>query len=341
MNPEQPNAVAWRPSAGLEMLKIRAEVNALIRDFFQQRQVLEVDTPILGLASATDPHLASISAFMSRSPGQSGERFYLHTSPEFPMKRLLAAGSGAIYQLCKCFRDAETGRRHNPEFTMLEWYRPGFSLEALMNEVAELVKQLLAGFSLPVRVVSYRQVFDIYLGIDPFIVSDSELRVLAETKTGWKQDAQAKAALARDDYLNLLLSSCIEPHLGKDEHGQPELCFLIAYPASQASLARVKNDEYGQSVAERFELYIQGLEIANGYDELTDAQEQRQRFESDNQLRRQLGLPEVAIDKRLIAALTAGLPACSGVALGLDRLLMVRQQATSIDEIISFPLSLL
>ena len=330
----------WFPSCRLDALKVRAEAYAQIRAFFYQRQVLEVDTPLLSSSTATDPFLASVPAFLRQSFGETSKPFYLHTSPEFPMKRLLAAGSGAIYQLCKCFRDGESGHRHNPEFTMLEWYRPGFSLGQLMAEVAELVSTVLVPVKPSLKHISYRQAFQLYLGIDPFTLPDSQLRELAVDKTGYTPSESDESLLSRDDYLNLLLSACIEPKLGFDDKGAPELCFLSGYPASQASLAKLTQDESGQSVAERFELYIQGLEIANGYFELTDAQEQARRFQQDNRQRQHLQLPEIALDTRLLAALESGLPECSGVALGVDRLLMIKLQANSIDEVLSFPIRL-
>lgn len=331
---------AWFPSCRLDALKVRAEVYSQIRAFFYHRQVLEVETPLLSASTATDPFLASVAAFLSQSAGQASQQFYLHTSPEFPMKRLLAAGSGAIYQICKTFRDGESGRRHNPEFTMLEWYRPGFSLTQLMAEVAELVSEVLAPAKPAIKHISYRAAFELYLGIDPFTVTDTRLRELAEENTGFAPSNEDSLALSRDDCLNLLLSSCIEPYLGLDANASPELCFLSGYPASQASLAKLTQDEHGQAVAERFELYIQGLEIANGYFELTDAPEQARRFQEDNQQRKRLQLPEIPVDTRLLSALEAGLPECSGVALGVDRLLMIKLQASSIDEVISFPIRL-
>ena len=333
------DTLQWRPTSRLEALKVRAEAYAQLRAFFYQRQVLEVETPLLSASTATDPFLASVPAYLSPSAGQASKPFYLHTSPEFPMKRLLAAGSGAIYQICKCFRDGESGRRHNPEFTMLEWYRPGFSLSQLMAEVASLISEVLAPAKLPVKHISYREAFELYLGIDPFTLPESQLSELAEEKTGFAPAKENSLALSRDDYLNLLLSSCIEPHLGFAKNSAPELCFLSGYPASQASLAKLTQDEHGQTVAERFELYIQGLEMANGYFELTDAQEQARRFQQDNRQRQHLQLPEIPVDTRLLAALAAGLPECSGVALGVDRLLMIKLHASAIDEVLSFPIA--
>lgn len=283
-----------------------------------QRNVLEVETPILSSATASDPWLASIE--VAANPGG-----YLQTSPEFPMKRLLASGLGSIFQICKCFREGEVSGRHNPEFTMLEWYRPGMSLEMLMQEIADLVSEILGlnGFSR----LSYKQAFQDHLHIHPFKVSDSELAALVEKHTSYRGDP-----LDRIASLDLLLTTCIEPELGKDG-----LCFLTDYPAEQASLAVIAKDEEGNNVAKRAELYYQGIELANAYDELVDYQEQQQRFSEDNRIRAELGLPSVKIDQHLIAALEHGMPRCSGVALGVDRLLMLQLGAQSIAEVLAFP----
>jgi lysyl-tRNA synthetase class 2 len=298
-----------------------------IRDFFCSRAVLEVETPILGRSTATDPFLASIPTAVTASPGETPQKFYLHTSPEFPMKRLVTAGSGAIYQIVKAFRDGESSRKHNPEFTLLEWYQPGYQLDDLMAEV-ELLTEKLTGLGKASR-RSYRQAFLDILELDPFTVADQNLRQVAQQVCGFSGMVND---LSRDDLLNLILGHCIEPHLGQ---GGPE--FLYHYPPSQASLAKLTQSD-GCLVAERFELYIRGLEIANGYHELTDAREQRQRFEGDNRQRRSLSLPEIPPDENLIAALQAGMPSCSGVALGLDRLLMIIQGVDSIQKVLAFPI---
>lgn len=329
----------WKPSCSLEAIKARAEVYASIRAFFYAREVLEVETPMLSQSTASDPFLDSIPAQVAISNGLSAQAYYLQTSPEFPMKRLLASGSGAIYQLCKTFRNAETGQRHNPEFTMLEWYRPGFDMNQLMLEVGDLVATVLnVSLKNPHR-LSYRDAFLRYLGVDPFLISDAELIQLAEEKTGYEESEEGGSCSNRDDYLNLLLSICIEPNLGKSDGDKIEPVFLYGYPPSQASLAKLKQDEFGQEVAERFELYINGLEIANGYFELTDAQEQRRRFEHDNKQRETLNLPVIPLDENLLAALSEGMPDCSGVALGVDRLLMIKLNAQSIEEVLSFPIT--
>ncbi len=329
----------WKPSCSLEAMKARAEVYASIRAFFYDRNVLEVETPLLSKSTASDPFLASVPVSLTISNGLAAQPYFLHTSPEFPMKRLLAAGSGSIYQLCKTFRNAETGLRHNPEFTMLEWYRPGFDMNQLMDEVSELVSDVLKTPALKAEKLSYREAFLRYLDIDPFLASDEELMALAKDKTGYTVSPEMSSDSSRDDYLNLLLSICIEPKLGLNEQGEMEPVFLHGYPPSQASLAKLKRDAFGQEIAERFELYIKGLEIANGYFELTDTDEQRWRFEQDNNQRKSLGLDLIPLDENLLAALNEGMPSCSGVALGVDRLLMVKLKASSIGEVISFPIS--
>ncbi len=314
----------WQPTCTLEILKARAELNAQIRAFFLKRGVLEVETPILSQHANTDPYLQSVQAQLISSGGSSRAAF-LHTSPEFAMKRLLASGSGPIYQICKTFRDGERGRRHNPEFTMLEWYRPGFDLADLMSEMSALLQELLS--ISPPSVLTYREAFLKFLAVDPFTLADDDLRDLTEQHCEYRG-----GQMNRDDYLNLLLSHCIEPELGKGR-----AVYLTEYPASQASLARIKHDAHGNRVALRFELYIDGLELANGYDELTDPTEQKHRFEAENEQRVAMNLPALPMDHLLLAALETGLPACSGVAMGLDRLLMIQQQTRHIDDVLAFP----
>lgn len=300
------------------MLQARAKLLAQIRDFFSAREVLEVETPVLSAASGTDPVLAPLHTRVSDKP------YFLQTSPEFAMKRLLAAGSGPIYQLARAFRDGEAGSRHNAEFTMLEWYRPGFSLQALMAEVAELVASVLPIAS-PV-LMTYSNVFRQYLGIDPLAANLAELQQLAREHTGINMQSDN-----RDHWLDLLFSHCIEPHLQAP-------CFISAYPPSQAALASLGEDELGRTVARRFELVVAGMEIANGYQELVDPVEQRQRFEHDLSVRREVGKPELPVDENLLGAMAHGLPECAGVALGVDRLLMLVTGASSIREVISFPI---
>ncbi|SFT45097.1 EF-P lysine aminoacylase EpmA [Halomonas saccharevitans] len=319
----------WRPSAEIATLRERARLIAEVRAFFAERDVWEVETPVLGHGGSTEVHLASLSAEATTTAGR--ERLWLQTSPEFAMKRLLAAGSGSIFQLARSFRDGEVGRRHNLEFTMLEWYRPGLGLEALIEETAALVARVLgrgAGDKPgPLRRRRYRELFRETLDIDPFTASLESLRRLAGERGGLSM-----AESDRDGCLDLLMSFVIEPGLGRDG-----LDAVVDYPASQAALARHHRDpEDGARVASRFELYLGGLELANGYDELTDAAEQRARFTEDNAARRALGLAEVAVDERLLAALESGLPAGSGVALGLDRLIQLALGKESVAEVMAF-----
>lgn len=311
----------WRPTCTLSALQARAALLHEIRAFFHQRGVLEVDTPLLASSTATDPHLHSLSLDVN------GQRQYLQTSPEFPMKRLLAAGSGPIYQLGKVFRADESGRWHNREFTLLEWYRPGMEEHALMDEIEALVCRALepAGIAGPARRVSYREVFREQLGVDPLTASAPGLEVLAARHLD-----TAGLELAQDGWLQLLFSHVIEPAL-------EGLVFVEQFPASQAALAQLTTDPEGATVARRFELYVNGVELANGYYELSDSAEQRRRFEQDNAERVRSGSATVPVDERLLAALDAGLPDCAGVAMGVDRLLMLRCGARHIDEVLAFP----
>ncbi|QTF91728.1 EF-P lysine aminoacylase EpmA [Halomonas sp. BM-2019] len=319
----------WRPTATIETLRERARMLAEVRDFFAERGVLEVETPVLGHGGSTDLHLASLSAQATTPAGR--ERLWLQTSPEFHMKRLLAAGSGPIFQLARSFRDGEVGGRHNLEFTLLEWYRPGFSLDELIEETTALVRTVLGrelgDEAVPLLRRRYRELFRDFLAIDPFTAPLGELRRLAAEKGGLAMDEAP-----RDDCLDLLISLVIEPQLGREG-----IEVVVDYPASQAALARRHRDpEDGQWVASRFELYLAGLELANGYDELTDAAEQAARFDEDNAARRAAGLPEVDIDRRLVAALAHGMPEGSGVALGIDRLLQLALGKASVAEVMAF-----
>lgn len=317
----------WRPTATIENLRLRGRVLASIRAFFAERGVLEVETPVLSTATATDPHLDSLVTRYTGPGAAAGLTLYLQTSPEFAMKRLLAAGSGPIYQLGKAFRNGEAGRRHNPEFTLLEWYRPGFDLRALMDEVEALIASLL-GTPAAER-LSYAEAFIRHAGIDPHAATAVELKRLAALKKlGESLDLSDED---KDGWLDLLLTHLVEPHLGKERP-----VFIFDYPPSQAALARIRPGN--PSVAERFELYIDGIELANGYHELGDAREQRCRFEADRERRRIAGLPGTPIDERLLAALEHGLPDCSGVALGIDRLVMIAAQAQTLNEAMAFPL---
>lgn len=316
----------WRPGASAENLRRRARLLAGIRQFFGEREVLEVDTPVLARHAVTDVHLDSF--VVAAGPGQAvpgTSRRYLQTSPEYAMKRLLAAGSGPIYQLGKAFRREPPGRLHNPEFTLLEWYRPGFDWRQLMAEVAELVSQVLglAGQT-SIAQYSYSELFAEHLGINPHTIAAEQLAALTRTTID-----VAAADLTATDCLQLLMHHCIEPRL-------PEYCFVYDYPEAQAALAVVENDARGIPVARRFELYGGGMELANGYQELTDPVEQRRRFERDKAERARLGLATITVDERLLAALESGLPPCAGVALGVDRLLMLACAAQDIGDVIAF-----
>jgi lysyl-tRNA synthetase class 2 len=312
---------SWKPTAPLDALQQRADFLAAIRQFFAERGVLEVETPILSHHGTTDPHIESF---------RTDDGLWLHTSPEFAMKRLLAAGIGPIYQLGKVFRHGEQGRRHNPEFTLLEWYRPGFSDGRLMDEVEALVRTLLSGhleLGEGLR-LSYTEAFQQTLGLDPLAAPVTALAQVA-AEHGIAIDMAADEAL-RDTWLELLMGMVVEPGLPA---GHP--VFITHYPARQASLARL--DARDPRYARRFELFLGGLELANGFDELADAGEQARRFEQERQARRDAGQPDVAADTHLLAALEHGLPACAGVAVGVDRLLMLALGAEDIRQVIAFP----
>jgi elongation factor P--(R)-beta-lysine ligase len=311
----------WRPTATREMLQMRAALLARARGFFAARDVLEVDTPIVVNAPVTDVHIHS-----ARVTFEAGGPYFLHTSPEYAMKRLLAAGSGDIYQICHVVRALERGRLHNAEFTLIEWYRLGFSLDALMSEVDALVRDLL-GYWIPAletERVSYRDAFLRALALDPFTAPIARLAEHARL-AGFRAETTD-----RDELLELLMGTVVGPQLGK-----LGLTFVHAYPASQAALARLDPDD--PRAAQRFELYCDGIELANGFHELASAREQRERFERDREERRRLGLPDSVLDERLLAALEAGLPDCCGVALGFDRTLMLAAGAQRIDAVLPFP----
>ncbi len=321
----------WRPSATLETLRLRAELLTQIRAFFAARAVLEVETPVLSRAAGTELHLHSFTTRYSGPSAPPDGCLYLHTSPEYSMKRLLAAGSGSIYQISKVFRDGEAGRRHNPEFTLLEWYRTGFDHLRLMDEVEALVASVLQErLSLrETQRLSYREAFMRHAGIDPHAADTAALADCAR-----RHGITAPAGMEnveRTAWLDLLMTHVVEAQLGRDC-----LCFVYDYPADQASLARIRPG--APALAERFELYVQGVELANGFHELADCAEQRGRFEQDNDVRRARGLPVLPIDEHLLAALAHGLPDCAGVALGLDRLVMLAAEASAIQDVIAFPI---
>jgi lysyl-tRNA synthetase class 2 len=317
------NEALWRPSAGRAMLERRAALLARIRAFFASRGVLEVDTPFLVNHAVSDVHIHSARVEFPGAPPH-----FLHTSPEYAMKRLLAAGSGDIFQICHVVRALERSRVHNAEFTLLEWYRIGFSLDDLMDEVEALVRDLAARLAEgSTERLPYRDAFRRELALDPYAASNAELIRVAQS-FGFVHGGTS--VVTRDDLLDFLMAARIGPALGRQG-----LTFIHSYPASQAALAR--RDPNDARAAERFELYRDGVELANGYHELASSIEQRARFEADNQERRRRGMPTFAIDEHLLAALAAGLPDCTGVALGIDRLLMLAAGAEHIDEVIAFP----
>ena len=316
----------YQPTCSLEVMRARAKMYVQIRQFFAEREVLEVETPILSQAGVTDVHLSSVQA--KRHVLGQQQTHYLQTSPEFAMKRLLASGSGPIYQICKVFRDDEHGRKHNSEFTMLEWYRPGFSLKELMFEVTDLLNLTLAQRFGEVRptVLSYKHAFMDRLDLNPLQATLQELKACCQ-RVGLNLDLGED----RLGYIDLLFSHMVEPSLGFDTP-----VFLTDFPPELASLAKTRVDEDGELVAARFELYIEGLELANAYDELADAEVLRGRFEADNQEREKLGLHVMPLDEYLLSALPQ-MPPCSGIALGIDRLLMVATQQMRLEQVITFP----
>lgn len=309
----------WTPTAGRAVLELRAQLLERSRAFFAERGVLEVETPVLGRATATDPHIDSVSLALG------GERLYLQTSPEAAMKRLLAAGVGSIFQIAKVFRAGESGRRHNPEFTLLEWYRPGLDHHALMDEVSELLTAVVG--APPAECASYESLFREHVGLSPHGTRAGELAD-AYRELGLP-DVSGARDLTREDWLNLLMAQAVEPELGFDT---PLLVY--DYPVELAALARIRSGR--PPVAERFEVYYGGMELANGYHELTSAAEQRERFSADSARRRTLGKEEVSSDEPMLAALEAGLPPCAGVALGFDRLVMIAAGAENIRDVLSF-----
>jgi lysyl-tRNA synthetase class 2 len=320
----------WRPSATADALRLRARLNAAVRTFLAGRGVIEVETPVMSVAGNTEPNIASFaSGFSGRTDGAPRQR-WLRTSPEYPLKRLLAAGIGDCYEIGRVFRDGEAGGRHNPEFTMLEWYRVGWDHRRLAEEAVQLVRVALglvdrdAAF----EQVAYRDLYRARLGVDPFLASEQELRnVLGDVVVD-------PSGLTRDDWLDLLMTHRLQP--GFD----PGVLLAVHdWPASQCALARLRPGDDGIAVAERFELYLGPVELANGYHELRDAAEQRGRFERDLAVRSARGAALPPIDESLLAALAHGLPECAGVALGMDRLLMAMLGTERIADVLAFDFS--
>jgi lysyl-tRNA synthetase class 2 len=315
----------WKPTANLKALRLRADLYALVRRFFAERGVLEVETPVLSSAGNTDPNIESV-ALRFDGPRAAGEATrWLRTSPEFPLKRLLAAGVGDCYELGRVFRNGEAGKRHNPEFTLLEWYRVGMDHHRLMDEVSELLKAALtlAGRRATVRDTSFRQLYQDKFGFDPMLAAEDELRsplqVYGIDPTG----------LTHDDWLDLLMTHLIQPTIPANR-----ILLVYDYPASQCALAKVRAGD--PPLAERFEVFLGPLEVANGYHELNDAAEQRRRFETDLDRRRARNAATPALDERLLASLPK-LPECAGVALGVDRLLMALMATDKISDVLAFP----
>jgi lysyl-tRNA synthetase class 2 len=316
----------WRPTASLETLRLRAVLLAEARAHFAETGALEVETPALVRAPVTDVHLEALRV-VDDANGTTTAGF-LQTSPEYGMKRLLCAGAPDVYQVCRVFRAGERGRRHNPEFTMIEWYRHGLDHHALMRDVEALVHRLLHGrrdFATSVH-VSYVDAFQGALHVDP-LRADVDTIVAALDGAGIGLPESMRAAPERDDVLDLAMGTVVAASFPDDR-----LTFLYDFPASQAALAQVRGE-----VASRFEAFWGPLELANGFHELGSATEQRARFEADVAQRRARRQPERAMDRRFLAALAHGLPPCAGVALGFDRLVMVAAGAASIDDVVAFP----
>lgn len=310
----------WRPTAPLEILRLRARILSRVRAFFAARGVLEVETPSLSRSATTDPNLASFVV-----PSATGAR-YLHTSPEFPMKRLLAAGSGDIYQICKVFRADEVGRHHNPEFSLLEWYRLGFDHFTLMDEVDELLAEVFDGLLVyePAARLTFQEAFAKHADLDPHEAGIVECRACAEAF-----GIQAPIELDFQQWLDLILTRVVLPRCAPDG-----FAFIYDFPVARAALARIRPG--APPLAERFELIGHGLELADGFHELADANEQRERFARELDLRHEQGLPRVPVDENLLQALNAGLHDCVGIALGLDRLVMLAATLDDITQAMAF-----
>jgi len=293
-----------------------------IRAFFVKRNVLEIETPVISSAAVTDLHIDSFKTSMQQN-------YYLQTSPEYAMKRLLASGFQSIFQICKVFRHEEQGPVHNPEFTMLEWYRVGFDYQQLIAEVIELLELLAQQYGLNsvIEKISYQQAFVNTVSIDPLNTTIGKCRQCCNDQQ--LDVPQGMSDENIDEWLDWILTQRVAPAFSKKE-----FTVLYDYPASQCALATVNTEK---NIAERFEVYYGELELANGFNELTDADEQRERFESDNRKREKAGLEKMPVDEKFLAALEAGLPKCAGVAIGVDRLLMVLTGKSCISEVLAFP----
>ena len=311
----------WQPASGPGAAARRARMKQRIRAYFAAAHVLEVDTPVLSPYAVSDPQIESLEITRCQV---SGRPLYLHTSPEFCMKRLLAADYPDIYSMCRVFRDGESGRLHQPEFTMLEWYRLGMGLDEIVADTVGVISAALDR-DIDVDSVEYRDAFIAACGLDPFVADIASLAEAAEA------DDALRAAVGdeRDDWLDLVLATRVTPQFAPDH-----LTVLRHYPASQAALARLCPDD--NAVADRFEVVLGPVELANGYVELTDSDEQLRRIEADNVARRRRGRPVRPVDAHLLAALESGLPDCAGVALGLERLLMLFNKTDDIGNVITF-----
>ncbi len=322
--------MTWASTLSWENAQGKAELLRTIRAFFAKRAVIEVETPLMSQGTITDCYLDAFSTkyhFLSDDNLSRSSNFYLQTSPEFAMKRLLASGYGSIYQICKAFRNEAYGSHHNPEFTILEWYRLGMDHFSLISEVDELLQRVLG--CEPSEKLSYQQLFINQLKIDPLEANKATLLSAIKKHnmlSDWLVEEQDPDVL-----LQFIFSEIIEPTIGNNVP-----CFVYDFPRSQASLAKISSQD--TRVAERFECYFKGLELANGFNELTDSGEQRNRFEQDNALRAKKNLPTKPIDEKFLAALNHGIPDCAGVALGIDRLLMLALGEKSIKNVITFPI---
>jgi len=336
------NNADWRASASISTLKKYARIIQDIRAFFLQREVLEVFVPCIASSAATAPYLDSIVVQTPVTTSQKSPQeqpFFLQTSPEFFMKRLLCSDSGPIYSIAPAFRRGEISARHNPEFTMLEWYRPGWHYRQLMDEIEQLMVALFG--SMEIERLSYRALFMEYTQVDPHCAELSQLEGIAAEKMGYltpdaDEESVSRESLpkeqSRDEWLELIFSGYILPKT------KNRSLMIDEFPVGQAELAETSTDHFGNPVASRFELYVNGIELANGYQELTDVDELTLRLTSWNQQRKQLGKPVIPLDQYLIAAQTHGLPHCSGVALGVERLAMCLMGVSSIDEVLAFPI---
>jgi lysyl-tRNA synthetase class 2 len=323
--------MSWQPTLTWEYAQKRAQILKKVRQFFDERNVIEVETPALSQGTVTDVHLDAITCrynFLTDSSSEQSTNLYLQTSPEFHMKRLLASGYGCIFQIAKAFRHEEAGRFHNPEFTLLEWYRLGFDHFTLMNEVAELLTTVLE-CNVPVQ-VTYQDLFIELVGLDP--LTATRVQLISVIESNGKLSDWLTVEQDNDILLQFIFSELIEPNIGNDSP-----CFVYNFPSSQASLAKISPED--ARVAERFECYFRGVELVNGFNELTEPDTQLVRFQKDNLQRKSLSLQEQPIEQNFISALSKGLPQCSGVALGIDRLIMLALKTNHIEKVISFPVA--